>query len=282
VNASAETTLEDVDVVIVAYNSGAVIADAISPLAGEANVIVVDNASSDDSVAVAEALGATVLRSETNEGFGAACNLGAAVGRCAFVLFLNPDARIAPDALRQLRATLASRPRWAAAAPRISDAAGREFFRAHTELDGDAARMDAPDGVGEVSVLSGCALLCRREAFEAVGGFDEDIFLYYEDDDLCVRWRSAGWSVGVDRTVGAIHLHAASTSPSAASEEFKAYHRQKARQYVYAKHGLSADWAKDGRKSLVRGVLRAAFFDRKRSARAFGRLRAIREAKLES
>src|SRR5262245_60129601 len=97
-----------VDIVIVNWNAGALLRSCIAALdtgttASRIHVIVVDNASTDgspDDLAVTT-LSLSVIRNADNRGFAAACNQGAAAGRASLLLFLNPDVRVAPDAIAQ-------------------------------------------------------------------------------------------------------------------------------------------------------------------------------------
>jgi N-acetylglucosaminyl-diphospho-decaprenol L-rhamnosyltransferase len=206
----------DVDVVVVSYCSAATLRGCVEPLTRMPGVrpVVVDNASPDNSLETIADLPAEVVRSERNGGFSYGCNLGAASGRAPFVLFLNPDARIGPDALEAMLSVLRSDAATALVGPRILGDDGelawslRRFPRhrstfaqavfAHRllpraawtdELIRDAGVYDGP---ATPEWLSGACMLVRRSAFEQLGGFDEDFFLYCEDTDLCRRVWDAG------------------------------------------------------------------------------------------
>ena len=138
--------------------------------------------------------GARVIETGENLGFGTACNRGAEVADTPFVLFLNPDARLLPETLTALLTDAEAHPEAAAFGPCIMDADGTvELPRARTLLDdGPAMMAEVPKAACAVDFLSGACLLVRHGAFQAIGGFDEAIFLYLEDDDLCLRLRAAG------------------------------------------------------------------------------------------
>jgi len=191
-------------------------------------VVVVDNASDDDSVAIAEAIpGVTVIANSANVGFGRACNVGASLAPpTADLLFLNPDARIDPVELGRLAATLDAHPECGLVAPRL--------FRGATALtsSGDSAsvltelrafaprflalrlpdRRHPPDTSrdGDVAYVEGACMLVRRTAFDNVSGFDPDFFLFFEELDLGNRLRHAGWSVRTASDIRAEHEVAAS------------------------------------------------------------------------
>ena len=90
------------------------------------------------------------------------------------------------------------------------------------------------DGVVEVDWVSGACMMVRREAFEAVGGMDEQFFLYWEDADLCFRLSRAGWSTVYNPVAGVTHLTGRS-SARARKQSLIAFHRS-AFQY-FCKHG---------------------------------------------
>jgi N-acetylglucosaminyl-diphospho-decaprenol L-rhamnosyltransferase len=204
------------DVVVVSYNCGGELRACVEPLIGHGDVclIVVDNASRDDSREVAADLPVELVALDENGGFAHGCNVGWRRGRAPYVLFLNPDARIGRDALERLVALLEQAPRAGAAAPRIHDADGmldfslRRFPRLRStyarafflhrlfpnaawadELVRDPAAYARP---GSPEWASGACLLVRRSVLEELGGLDEGFFMYCEDVDLCRRLRDAG------------------------------------------------------------------------------------------
>ncbi len=208
-----------VDAVIVAYNSARTLRACVEPLAAIDGVrlVVVDNCSPDDTAAPLAGLDAELVRAPRNGGFAAGCNLGIARGAAPYVLLLNPDARMSPDALHTLVAVLDANLGTAIAGPLIVEdngthaASQRRFPRPLStfaqalflhrlwpratwtdELVRDPAAYRRP---GTPDWVSGACMLIRREALEQVGGMDEDFFLYCEDMDVCARVRDAGWDV---------------------------------------------------------------------------------------
>jgi GT2 family glycosyltransferase len=233
----------DVDVVLVAYNSEPVICEALRSVDSPANIIVVDNGSSDQTVAHVTASGSAVIRADQNLGFGKACNLGARHGRAPYVLFLNPDARLAPGSVKALIAAMRKYKHWAAANPRILRADARQQFRRTSRLHRGnrlrkILRLPPPTETCEVAVLSGSAMICRRTDFEAVGGFDENLFLYFEDDDLSIRFLRTGRKIGYVHEALVTHIGNASTISTPDLEKLKAYYFMKSLQYAAKKHGV--------------------------------------------
>ena len=224
----------DLAVVVVSYNVAPLLRECLDSIRDAAahapfrvHIIVVDNASHDDSLAVAHASpGTTTIANTTNIGFGAACNQGFAIARAAgapYVLFLNPDARLAPGAIQALVQSIETAPRIGLVGPAVigqdgsSQPSRRRFptvadlMIESTPLDwrGNGApgrawpfvgdRMaryraaDLPDRSGGVDWLSGSCILVRADAFDAVGGFDPAFFMYFEETDLARRLERAGW-----------------------------------------------------------------------------------------
>lgn len=223
-----------VDAVVVAYNSASTLRACLAPLAAleGVDVTVVDNASPDDSLGVIADLPVQVIRAGRNGGFAAGCNLGIAAGANPYVLLLNPDARIGPEALQALVATLDAEPGVGIVGPRILEEGGRQAFSQRhfpglrstyaqalflhrlwpraawtDELIRDPAAYDRD---GSPDWVSGACMLIRRDALERLGGLDEQFFLYCEDVDLCARIRAAGLDVRYDPTAVVHHVGGAS------------------------------------------------------------------------
>ena len=114
------------DVVVVTYNSADQLAQALGPLPEWARVVVVDNASTDGSAAVARELGVDVLANPVNAGFGTGANLGVACGSEDLVLLLNPDARVSEAVLEQLCRRMEDDPELAVVSPRLVRPDGSE------------------------------------------------------------------------------------------------------------------------------------------------------------
>ena len=171
--------------------------------------LVVDNASSDESVTVAESLGARVIRNERNLGFGAANNVAFREARGRYVGFVNPDVKVHYGDLDVARRVLEENPS-AVIAPQLVGTEGDLQQNGRGEpyiLDKILHRL-APQKVegrytlyAEAGIrktvpwLTGAVLLADRSTFESLGPWDERFFLYYEDTDLCLRARRQGCRV---------------------------------------------------------------------------------------
>jgi hypothetical protein len=254
------------------------------------DVVVVDNASADDSAVLVRRRfpDARLIENVRNLGFGAACNQGAAAegrpGECAgdeqrqgsgkFILFLNPDAVLAPGALAALLARLHATPRAAVAGPRVVYPDGRpqptrrrfprpvDLLLESTPLEWRGPdwaplrrwrMVDATEGVaGAVDWLSGACLLVRREAFDAVGGFSPRFFMYFEEVDLARRLAALGWETWYEPAATVVHHHGRSADQDVAARD-RHYYGSK---YRYAGRYYGAATA--GVLRLTAGVLFAA------------------------
>jgi len=231
-------------VVIVTYNSAAVLAACATALARSTyrdyEIIVVDNASRDASIAVAQEVfaGATILTNAENRGFAAAVNQGAAAGSGQVVVTLNPDTEVQPEWLGALVARLTNDARVGVVGSVIVDAEG---VLAHTGgvIDPVTWRTDharALTDSGAVDFVTGAGMAMRRSDWQAVGGFDETFFpAYFEDVDLCLRVRARGLWCVVEPAATLLHHESLSTGKQSGSFYYY-YHRNRWRLIVRAWH----------------------------------------------
>lgn len=228
----------------------AVLPDMLASLPDGVPVVLVDNTGSDAEDGglskLAAEQGVTLISNSENKGFGAACNQGAAALDTEFLLFLNPDATLAEGALDALISAATRHPKASAFNPRIASPTGTPLFKRHTHLLPKSQRMPRgwPEEDKEINVLSGAAFFVRRTAFEAVGGFDEKIFLYHEDDDLALRLRQACGPLMFVRSALVMHLGGRSTARSRKTAALKAWHMGRSRVYATRKHGRPLAFAR--------------------------------------
>ena len=194
-------------VVIVNWNAGALLAECVAGVSAQLRpgdeIVLVDNGSTDGSLAPVVASHPTVRVVETgaNLGFAAGANRGADAARGDVLLFLNPDARPAREAVALLADTLALVPGAGFAGGGLVDAAGRwqpaaaRFGAlAHLLLDTTPGRLPARWRRRPYAVewVYGTFMAVRRDLFRQLGGFDVRFFMYGEDMDLCHRAARVG------------------------------------------------------------------------------------------
>ena len=215
----------------------------------DTEVIVVDNASTDGSadMVAAEFPEARLIRNAENVGFPRGNNVGIAASAGRYVLLLNSDTMVPAGALARLVAFMDAHPQAGACSPRLLQLDGtpqpyafgcdptlgyllrrgfsRLLFRRPLHDWGVAETI-------EVDWVSGACLLIRREAIDQVGGLDEAMFMYFEDNDWCRRMRLAGWQVYYVPTVAITHIGGAGLKQNPAARA--AYYHSLA--HFYAKH----------------------------------------------
>jgi hypothetical protein len=224
-------------IIVVSWNVAPLLRECLRSVAHEASVlpveiIVVDNASSDDSVAMlgSEFPQVRVIANDDNRGFAGACNQGLQVARAPLVFLLNPDAVIVPGALRALIDSLSKHPDAGMLGPAVLNEDG-SFQETAARLLPTLARLVAsdvlrltrlpllgrwfrrtlvspydPDVTQEVQAISGAAMLIRRDLFEQCGGFGECFIHCGEDLDLCFRIRRTGWKIYFVPQARVVHL----------------------------------------------------------------------------
>ncbi len=228
----------NLDVVIVTYNSGSLLPDVIGPLPDDVNIIVVDNASRDKSLDVARDLGIKVIENATNSGFASAANRGATRGSADLILFLNPDAIVERATLERLVEEFED-PRVAVASPQLRRPDGTLQrttwpFPSSMRAWRDALGMAPPSARrGKDDFVVGAVFMCRREAFESIGGFDARFWLYGEETDLCRRLLDEGWDLRLVSDVEATHIGKASWNGGHA---VAGEHRRRGGEHFVAKH----------------------------------------------
>lgn len=255
----------DLSVIIVNYNVrdflGNALTSVFQALRGmEGEVIVVDNASDDGSAEMVEERfpAATLIRNPRNLGFAAANNAALGRARGRYLLLLNPDTVVQEDTFQTIVRFLDDHPRAGMAGCRILNPDGtlqpacrRSFptpWVAFTKISGLSALFPNsrifgrynlgyldPEGTYEVDAISGSFMAVRREAFEQVGGLDEEYFMYGEDLDWCYKIRRAGWQVWYVSGTRIIHYKGESIRRSGLDEVRTFY--QAMRIFVDKHHG---------------------------------------------
>lgn len=271
------STPPDISVVLVAHDDRERLLAALASVRGS-EVVVVDNASTDGTAeAVRRSFPEVKLLEGPNAGYGAAANRGIAACSAPFVLLLNSDVEVRPGALRALADHLESHPRAGLAGPRLENPDGtlqRSCFaflgtlRLAVEKTALGRRLRSHGRPRTAPWVLGAALAIRREAFEAVGGFDPAFFLYGEEVDLCWRLWQAGWEVHYTPAATVMHVGGASTR-----SRFEVQRVESARLF-YRRHYPPL------RAALLDGLIRTAM--RLRWLRDSLRLRLARDGRRRS
>jgi GT2 family glycosyltransferase len=186
--------------------------------------IVVDNASSDDSLVqlTARHPDVTVIRNACNNGFGRACNQGLRAAHGEFALILNNDARLPAGALDDFADFFRRHDRAGLLAGQLVGPDGRPqrsfgFYPGLASETGIGRKRKAPlpaaDTPFQVETVVGACMAVRMAAVRDTGGFDEDFFFYFEETEWCLRLCRKGWGIWLLPAVKVLHGKGESTRP---------------------------------------------------------------------
>lgn len=267
----------DASVVVISFNTRDLLRECLNTLAATSagvshEVIVVDNASRDDSAAMvaAEFPNAKLIRSDVNLGFGGANNLGFAEAAGRYVVLLNSDAFLAEGTLKKAIELMDANTEVGLAGAKLIGRDGslqpsarmfpnviQDFLILSGLSDryprstffGRADRTWAdPNEAAEVDWVPGAFSIIRREALERLGFFDPRFFLYYEEVDLCKRIKQAAYSIWYWPELEVVHIGGESSktishlSMSSAGSQLTLWRMRSALLYYRKHHGLSGAW----------------------------------------
>jgi GT2 family glycosyltransferase len=251
----------DISVVIVNWNTCALLAECITAVERETVAIphdiwVVDNGSSDDSVAMLrrDFPHVHVIESKVNLGFAGANNLAMQRSAGRYLLLLNTDAIVTPGSILALLELAKRTPRAGIVGAHLLNPDG-SFQASHTDfptlwqeflilstigrrLRGYWYPSHGPEetkGPQRVDYVEGACMLVRRDALAEVGGLDEGYFMYAEEVDWCKRMAGRGWEVWYQPTAKVVHIGGASSANRKTSREADLY-RSRVR-YFRIHHG---------------------------------------------
>lgn len=221
----------DLAVVVVTYNSEEVVGGLLDSLPAalgglNAEVVVVDNGSTDKTVAILELRGDCHVIPSINEGYAGGINRGVrAAGPAPAILVLNPDVRLDPGSVPPLLEVL-GRDGVAITAPRVRSASGELHLSLRRDptvlralglsrsgsprLSEYVREADAYERPGLVDWALGAALAMTRACFDDLDGWDASYFLYSEETDFCLRARDRGYLTAFVPTATAVHIGGAS------------------------------------------------------------------------
>lgn len=269
------------DVVIVNYNAGNFLEQAVTSvlLSPIVNVIIVDNASTDNSLDLVSGIDERVkiIHNPANLGFGAACNIGIRHSIADNVLLLNPDCRMIEGAIEQLLVALRSADRIGMAGPLLLNPDGSEQTSGRRKFptprfvtsrflnamglrgisegaENDICLPSSPNQPIKVEAISGACMMVRREAIAEVGLLNEDYFLHFEDLDWCLRFFLSGWKVVFVPAARVVHVKGVSSRLHPLAVEYYK-HRGLVRFYRNFPNENSPSWL----RPLIVGALWVRF-----------------------
>ncbi len=266
--------------VIVTFNSASVLRDCLASIPKGHEVIVVDNASRDNSLEIAKSFGAQIISNSANLGFGSACNQGAKLLSTSHVFFLNPDAVLTDNALAQIEKAIEKFPDAGGFGPAVRILGQSRSFRMKSYIQDPGRRYiedsEAPTDYTEVDFIDGAALVCNLKLFSDLGGFDESLFLYYEDDDLSFRMRANDSKlIHVPHAV-VLHQKKASSGSSFRLDYIRSWHETRSRIKLSKKYGLPFHAHREKKRAFIRFFRSALTMQFSKAARYLGVVRALR------
>jgi GT2 family glycosyltransferase len=235
---SGEQKYMDVSVVIVNYNSGSYLVNAVESLLAQpqiAEIIIVDNNSHDDSILLLinkfspELNPIKLILQKVNDGFSKGCNKGFAVSKYPMVLFFNPDCIIDKGAVAFMRSTLIKHPDCATVGPLIVYPNNKEQGGARRDLPTPLQFISMGSGLVfllskyqpfknynhtgtalpqasvPIQALSGACFLIKRDDYQMLNGLDEGYFFNFEDLDLCQRLADKGRKIRFEPRARVVH-----------------------------------------------------------------------------
>lgn len=267
---SAEKTMKnliDISVIIVEFNTAKILSDCLNSLSGQmkrleekksakVEVIVVDNASSDDSVKMVrnEFPWVRLVVNEENIGFSRANNQAARLSKGEFLLFLNSDTLLCEKSLENLWSFWQNHENAGVVGPKLlnPDGTSQPSVGSFPSLGVVSLMLFWEHFFGsrmvrasfleekEVDWVMGAALMTKKEVWEKVGGWDEAIFMYMDEVEFCYRIKKAGWPIFFYPEAEVIHLGRASSRRGKKDPIINIY---RGLVYFYQKHrGKLARW----------------------------------------
>jgi len=219
--------------IIVTHNSAKIIRKSLSRINLEKyEVIIVDNASQDDVVAIVKKdfPQVKVIENEKNIGFGRANNIGFSRVKTEFSCILNPDCFIDEKSISQILDVMGNNSQIALASGVMHSGSisknGKIIPQENPLKIAQKNYLTELTDFYETKFLSGCCLFVRKNIFQEIGLFDEKFFLYCEDNELCKRVLRSGYKIATVKNSKIIHLSGKSSTPLNSNIEFAiSWHR---------------------------------------------------------
>ncbi|MFZ5994746.1 MAG: glycosyltransferase family 2 protein [Thermodesulfobacteriota bacterium] len=254
----------EISIIIVSYNTVDLIGECLDSIEAindcNKEVFVVDNASIDGSaIFIKDNYPSVHLITNTeNKGFAAANNQ--VLERCQgrYIFFLNPDTKIAhPECLKKMISFMDANPYIGLAGTKVINPDGTLQKSISYRYPGEKYSTNELIGLkGSIACVLGASMIARAEIIKKVSGFDEDFFLYGEDQDMCLRIRKLGYEIGYNDSAVVVHLGGQSERTVTLSDKWR---KKILAEYVfYKKHYLPETIKKISKAHLVKACWRIA------------------------
>jgi len=227
--------MKNLTIIIVTYNSSNIIVDCINKINYNLyDIIVVDNASTDATVKIIETKFPLlkIIKNSKNIGYGRANNIALRQVETEFAMILNPDAFIFEKEINFILSSLQEQKEVAIAAPLLLDSYPPSKHNILKQINVAKSNLiEEKDQYMSVKYIIGAILFLRMSVFKKIGFFDENIFLYYEDDEICFRALKNGYKLAIFNSVFGFHLGSGSSSHNPRVVYKRFWHRALSKLY---------------------------------------------------
>lgn len=262
----------DFSIIIVNYNTADLVSHCIESVLCQqqvtAEIIVIDNASQDDSLSVLkkyeQANQIVLINHHENSGFGRASNIASEKAHGNYLFFLNPDGKLKDNFfLKSCFDYMEQHPDCGLAGTAVYEPRKNRFVQPQFKYPSEKIINNKNNKIvfsnlpGEIAWVLGASMIIKKSLFEKVKGFDPDFFLYGEETDLCLRIRKAGFKIGFIDSAVVEHYSGASEKTASV---YSIYHRKQRGYYLFCqKHYAMNDVKKIAKKNLFRASLQFAW-----------------------
>ena len=247
----------ELSVIIVSYNTADLIGNCLKSVFAASNitreVFVVDNASSDGSSAFIKDKFPSVhlIANTENKGFATANNQALPQCKGKYIFSLNPDTEVMSDTFSEAISFMDANPGVGLAGTKIINPDGTLQWSVSYKYPSQKHTTNELYGLpGKIACVLGASMIVRSELIKKMGGFDEDFFLYGEDQDLCLRIRKLGHEIGYIDSATVVHLGGQSEKNSLSSEVWKK--KIRAEYIFYKKHYLPKTIKRISRTNIIK------------------------------
>ncbi|WP_202221979.1 glycosyltransferase family 2 protein [Okeania sp. KiyG1] len=176
-------------------------------------IIIINNSTDDNSIYQLQNHTTIIINSETNLGYGKACNLGLnwiyVRNPQAIIWLINPDAYLLPNALEKAHHFLAEYPDFSILGTTVYEPTGKVWFGGGNFIP-ETGKIIANEFLSNTETsttdwVTGCSMLINFKNFKSCPEFDEDYFLYYEDFDFCRRYAKQGHKIAITQKISVVH-----------------------------------------------------------------------------
>lgn len=231
--------MKELTIIIVTYNSKEAIDKCLNGIVSENfDILIVDNASSDGGLEFLQQKynDVRVINSGKNLGYGRAANIGFKAATTEYALLMNPDVTTSKEAILELLKTAKENKNSAICAPRTY--------------------KDRISKIENVDWVSGAVMLFDMKKLKDIGLFDENIFLFYEETDICKRTKNLGYDIMLFNDIYFDHMVGKSSGFSEKISYLKYWHGAWSRFYFNKKHLSQANFFKKSLSYILKFILK--------------------------